>query len=96
MPAIGVKNPPAVRSRPSPDRSLWVLLEEVRETGAYVGKGTGDLVRVPGSGPAGEESELVRQYQDEPLYVTRISADPFIPISQARMLAANLDIEINF
>jgi len=32
----------------------------------------------------------------EPLYVTKLSNDPYIPVSKARAIAANWDIAVNF
>ncbi len=71
-------------------------LDEVTEPGAFVSEGTGDLVRIVPRGVLQEGEELLRKHDDEPVYVMRISNDPFIPISQARLAAANLDIAINF
>ncbi len=71
-------------------------LGEVKEPGAYVCFGTGDLIRVVRTDAPSSEVELVDKHGDQPMLVTRVSEDPFVPISQARMAAANLDIEINF
>ena len=32
----------------------------------------------------------------EPMFVTKLSDDPYLSIGKARMIAANLDIAINF
>jgi hypothetical protein len=97
MPAGGVQSPSEVPRGRWLDPISWVLFEQVSQPGAYVCRGTGDLIRVTSSGPAGMESdELIRTHHDEPLYVTRISVDPFIPISQARIAAANLDLTVDF
>ena len=96
MPAGGVQSPSEVPRGRWLDPISWVLLEQVSQPGAYVCRGTGDLIRVTSSGPAGMESELIRKHHDESMYVTLVSADPFIPISQARIAAANLDLDVDF
>jgi hypothetical protein len=96
MPAGGVQSPSELLPGRWLDPISWVLLEQVSQAGAYVCRGTGDLIRVTPMGPAGVESEVIRKHHDEAIYVTRISADPFIPISQARIAAANLDIDVDF
>ena len=78
---------PDVRSTP---------LGEITEPGAYVCSRTGDLFRVVGRGAFSNEAELIEKHGTEPIYVTRISNDPFIRISQARVAAANMDIEVSF
>ena len=96
MPAGGVQTPSEPPRGRWVDPVSWVLLEQVSQAGAYVCRGTGDLIRVTPSGPAGVESELIRKHHDEPLYVTQISGNPFIPISDARIAAANLDLDVDF
>ncbi len=71
-------------------------LGEVTEPGAYVCFDTGDLIRVVRTHASSSEAELVDKHGDQPVLVTRVSEDPFVPISQARIAAANLDIEISF
>ena len=71
-------------------------LDEIAEPGTYVCPQTGDLIRLVRGGAPLDDTELRKKHGDEPVYVTRISNDPFIPISRARMAAANLDVEITF
>ncbi len=77
-----------------PDDVPYILLDEVTERGAYVSHRTGDLIRVVSTGASSGDSELIDKHSTEPIYVTQISQDPFVPISQARIAAANLNIEI--
>jgi len=74
----------------------WKSLDQISEPGAYVSRGSGDLIRVPTSGASVGGPELMEKNASDPVFVMRISVDPFLPISRARMLAANLDIEISF
>ncbi len=74
----------------------WIPLDEVTDAGAYVSRGSGDLVRVVAAGrPLGAE-ELLEKHGTAPVYLTQVSTDPFVPITRARMEAANRDIEVNF
>ncbi len=75
---------------------VWTPLGELTEPGAYVCRNSGDLIRVPGSGPSSGDPELIAKHEAEPMWVTRISPDPFVRISTARVAAANLDLEISF
>ncbi len=72
------------------------LLDEISEPGAYVCHGSGDLLRVTGTGVPSDGAEAIKSGGSEPVYVTLVSKDPFVPISRARIAAANLDIEISF
>ena len=84
-------------SGPSLPRSLpRTLLGDVTEPGAYVCPDGGELIRVVETGASSEEAELIEKHGAEPIYVMRISKDPFIPVSEARIAAANLDIEVKF
>ena len=74
----------------------WKTLDEITEPGAYVSRGSGELIRVPRVGKSLAEEEVIGQHSGEPLHVTQISTDPFIPISRARIAAANLDVEVDF
>ncbi len=74
-----------------------VLLQDIHEPGAYVCHWSGDLLRVAEHEiPTDTAPNLPASPQDQPLETTKISDDPFIPISRARMVASNFDIDINF
>jgi hypothetical protein len=96
MSPSGVQSPSEIPRGRWLDPISWVPLEQVSQVGAYVCRGTGDLIRVSNSGPAGVESELIRKHHEEPVFVTLVSGDPFIPISQARIAAANRDLDVDF
>lgn len=78
------------------DARKWIPLSAVTEAGAYVVRGTGDLIRVTPTGLTADDDQAVEQQRENRVEVTMISRDPFIRITQARLAAANLDIEINF
>ena len=78
------------------DGLIWQPLGDVTEPGAYVCRESGDLIRIAPTGVASDFSELIERQETEPVYVVRIDTDPFVAISRARVLAANLDVEIGF
>ena len=75
---------------------MKVPFEGINEPGCYVCNWSGHLLRVPEDGVAAGRSPLINVIGPEPLYVTKISDSPFIPLTKARMLACNCDINVNF
>jgi len=74
----------------------WLSLDQVTDVGAYVCRNSGDLVRIVASGqPLGAE-ELLEKEDPASIFVTQVSVDPFVPITRARIDAADRDIEVNF
>ena len=74
-----------------------VLLQDILEPGAYVCHWNGDLLRVlENELPLDELPNVPETTEDQVLETTKVSDDPFIPISQARMAASNFDIAVNF
>ena len=74
----------------------WFSLDQVTELGAYVCRSSGDLVRIVASGqPMGAE-KLLENADPASIFVTQISTDPFVPITRARIEAADRDIDVNF
>ena len=79
-----------------PSNAPRKLLSEITEPGTYVCHGSGDLLRVAeAENPPGDAAPMDSQ-DGQPVYVTRVSSNPFFPISRARVAAANMDIEIQF
>lgn len=70
--------------------------DNINEPGTYVCNWSGHLLRVPDDGVTPGRSPLVSVIGHEPLFVTKISNDPFIPLTKARLLASNFDIMVNF
>ena len=70
--------------------------ENINEPGTYICQWNGHLLRVPEDGIAPGRSPLVNFVGPEPLFVTKISENPWIPVSKARMLASNFDLYVNF
>ena len=70
--------------------------EGINEYGAYIANWSGHLIRVPEDGLAQGRSPLINIVGTEPLTVTKISNNPFVPITKARLLASNFDVNVNF
>ena len=73
-----------------------IPFDQINEPGCYVCNWTGHLLRVPEDGVAPGRSPLVNIIGNEPLLVTKIADNPFIPLTKARMVASNHDINVNF
>jgi hypothetical protein len=70
--------------------------ESISEPGCYVCNWNGHLVRVPEDGVAQGRSPLINIVGSEPLFVTKISDNPYIPLTKAKTLACNFDLNVNF
>ena len=73
-----------------------VPFDSINEPGTYICNWSGHLLRVPADSIKPGRSPLMNLSGRNPLYVTKINNDPFIPVSKARMLAANHDWSVNF
>jgi hypothetical protein len=70
--------------------------ESINSPGCYICNWSGHLLRVPDDAVKPGRSPLLGITAIEPLFVTKISDNPFIPVTKARMIACNLDINVNF
>ena len=73
-----------------------VCFGHINAPGCYICEWSGHLLRVPPDGIAPGRSPLVTMVGCEPLYVIKVCNDPFIPITKARILAADYDLSVNF
>ena len=71
-------------------------LANTNEPGAYICNWSGHLLRIPQDGVARGRFPLLDIVGHEPLSVTKIADDPFIAVRKARMLAADMDVSVNF
>lgn len=69
---------------------------EITSPGSYVFHETGDLCRVPEDALVAGRSPLIDFVSKTPKMVTKISDDPWIPVSKARQLASDADLFIDF
>ena len=70
--------------------------DAINEPGTYVCNWSGHLLRVPDDALKPGRSPLINISASEPLFVTKLTYDPFVPVSKARMLAADCDVAVNF
>ena len=73
-----------------------VPVQCLTEMGAYVCNWDGLLIRLPTNADWPNASPFFNIVSSEPLFLTKISEDPYVSISQARLAAANLDVAVNF
>jgi hypothetical protein len=73
-----------------------VPFNSINEPGCYVCNWSGHLLRVPEDGVAAGRSPLICIVGCDPLFVTKISNNPYLPVTMARLVAANFDTCVNF
>ncbi len=73
-----------------------VAFDSIADPGTYVCNWSGHLLRIPEDGVTPGRSPVINMIGNEPLFVTKISDDPFIPRTKARILASNFDVHVNF
>ena len=54
------------------------------------------VLRIPEDGVAPGRSPLINLIGTNPLFVTKLSDNPFITVTKARTIASNLDCAVNF
>ncbi|MDP3026049.1 MAG: hypothetical protein Q8O10_11030 [candidate division Zixibacteria bacterium] len=70
--------------------------EKINTPGTYYFNPTGMLLRIPPEGVSQGHSPVIPFVWREECFVTKISDDPWVPISKARQLCANWDLPVNF
>jgi hypothetical protein len=75
---------------------LQIPFDEINEPGTYYSNWSGHLIRIPDEGLKAGSSPLIDIRGKSPMIVTKLSGDPFITLSKARMVAADLDLDVNF
>ncbi|MFQ5700824.1 MAG: hypothetical protein ACE5HU_03155 [Acidobacteriota bacterium] len=70
--------------------------DKIESPGVYVEDRTGVLLRIPEDALLPGRSPSIEVLSNEPWYVTKISDDPYIPLTKARLLAADLDLQVGF
>ena len=69
---------------------------EINAPGLYLEHRTGALLRVPADAVVPGRSPAIAAIAADPWIVTRISDDPFLSLTKARMIAADLDLFVSF
>ena len=75
---------------------MRVPFDHISEPGTYVFNYTGHLLRVPEDAITQGRSPLVNILGRETVVATKISEDPFMPVTKCRLVAANHDVPVNF
>lgn len=73
-----------------------IPFEGVNKPGTYVCKWSGHLLRVPEADVSTGPWPRMNMFGHGPMFVTGISDDPYIPMTKARLLASNFDLNVNF
>jgi len=89
-------NIPSSSSQGAHGIGTCVAFDQINEPGAYVCNWSGHLLRVPPDSIKPGRSPLICIKSTDTLFVTKLCNDPFIPVSKARMLAADCDVCVNF
>lgn len=76
-------------------RSTPHQFNEITSPGAYLAQWSGHLIRVPEEAVHGHSPSIQIKAQ-ESLSVIKLSDNPYIPVSAARMIAADMDLQPNF
>ncbi len=72
-----------------------IPFDSIRAPGSYVCNWNGYLLRVP-SGSVSVRARPINLVGSAPLFVTKISDDPDLPVTAARQVAAELNLKISF
>ncbi len=70
--------------------------EQICAPGCYILKQTGTLLRVPPDALVPGRSPAIDVVSKDQWFVTKISSDPYMVLSKARAVAADLDLPVNF
>lgn len=73
-----------------------VPFDAINEPGCYICNWSGHLLRVPEDGVTPGRSPMLNIVGSEPLFVTKISDNPYITLTKAKLLACNHDVCVNF
>ena len=68
----------------------------IEDPGSYVVHQTGSLMRIPEDALSAGRSPKMEIVGNDPLTVTKISDNPYLPLGKARLVAADLDLQVNF
>ncbi len=83
------QNPPA-------STNFITTIDAITEPGAYVCQSTGHLVRVAPTQQPIKPTDAMCVVGVEPLYVAKISDDAFVTRTQARLIAAGMNLPVQF
>jgi hypothetical protein len=70
--------------------------EQISTPGCYILRQTGTLLRVPRDSVVHGRSPAINVVSKDQWLVAKISSDPYMVLSKARAVAADLDLPVNF
>jgi hypothetical protein len=70
--------------------------DDINHPGLYIEHRSGTLLRIPEDAVVPGRSPVLQVVASEPWVVTKISDDPYLSLTKARLIAANLDLQVNF
>lgn len=73
-----------------------MVFDEINQPGTYYSNWSGHLLRIPEEALKPGFSPKFEILGKEPVIVTKLSDDPYVARSRARMIAADLDLDVNF
>lgn len=73
-----------------------IPFDTIQDPGTYVCNWNGFLLRVPRGALGPQSGRCINIVGSEPLFVTKISADPDLPVSRARQIASGFNLRISF
>ncbi len=91
-----VTNPKSTARPQTREEAQVIPFDRIHEPGTYFANWSGNLIRVPEDGVKPGRSPVIEILGREPMTVTKLSDDPYLTITKARMIAADLDLECDF
>ena len=73
-----------------------IPFDSIHEPGTYVCNWSGHLLRVPEDAVSQGRSPLIDIRGRDTLFTTKISEDPYMTLTKARLNAADHDVPVNF
>ena len=73
-----------------------IPFDAIETPGTYYSNWSGHLIRVPEEALSLGHSPTLEIIGNQEMKVTCLSKDPFLPLNKARMVAADLDLEVSF
>jgi hypothetical protein len=80
----------------TPTVGATIPFDGIQTPGAYICNWSGHLLRVPEDGVTAGRSPMLNIVGPDPLTVTKISENPYITLTKAKLLASNFDLAVNF
>jgi len=84
------------RHTPEQEVGIELPFSKINEPGTYFSNWSGHLIRIPADAIKPGRSPVLGILGREAMTVTKLSDDPFLCLSKARMIAADLDLQVNF